>query len=81
VRAFDKLGTLDWRSDEPRFERIVGISHAVFPILLPPLRDRREDIPALVTHCVERAGTVAVRTHALERSSQFNLPAAAAAQV
>jgi transcriptional regulator with GAF, ATPase, and Fis domain len=30
---------------------------AVFPILLPPLRDRREDIPALARHFARRAAT------------------------
>ena len=30
---------------------------AVFPILLPPLRDRTEDIPALALHFARRAAT------------------------
>jgi DNA-binding NtrC family response regulator len=52
----------------------------VFPIQLPPLRDRREDVPALVAHFIRRFAVeenkkiVGIEPAALEMLASYNWP-------
>jgi DNA-binding NtrC family response regulator len=48
----------------------------VFPIFLPPLRDRKEDVPDLVTHFLQRQNTApdAIKAAALKLLMQYAWP-------
>ncbi len=72
--------TLESEISEGRFRQDLYYRLNVVPVTVPPLRDRREDIPALVQHFVnlltQREGMAprAVAPDALERLTSYDWP-------
>ncbi len=71
---------LQQQVEEGKFREDLFYRLNVFPIALPPLRDRREDIPGLVTHFIRRFAVeenkkiVGLEPAALEMLSSYNWP-------
>ncbi len=67
---------LDRAVQSRRFRRDLYYRIHVFPIYMPPLRDRREDIPGLVRHILQHlgAGDREVTRAALERLQTYDWP-------
>lgn len=66
--------------DEGRFRLDLYYRLGVFPMEVPPLRDRKEDIPTLVSHFARQASlrfhvaTPTIPTREMERAQQYDWP-------
>ena len=66
--------------DEGRFRLDLYYRLGVFPMEVPPLRDRKEDIPALITHFIRQATLrfhippPSVSAREMERAEQYGWP-------
>jgi transcriptional regulator with GAF, ATPase, and Fis domain len=66
--------------DEGRFRLDLYYRLGVFPMEVPPLRDRREDIPVLIAHFVRQAGlrfhipAPSIPNREIERAQRYDWP-------
>jgi transcriptional regulator with GAF, ATPase, and Fis domain len=71
---------LDLQLETGKFRRDLYFRLAQFPVVLPPLRDRREDIPLLARHFLQLfatemgIATTAIGPDALSMLSQYHFP-------